>query len=218
MNDQEKLDALQAKIKETVPSFEVRFKDQSTFMKILGKLMFFNKGFMTSYITTIGTKVYWPSKERFEQYPLGSFLTLAHEYVHVMDFKRRPVRFVLGYLFPQIKAVLALLAVLAVVSPWFLLALLALLALAPIPAPFRKTAEMRGFGMSLKARSWLGWTLTEDRMNHYVEQFTTSAYYFMWPFSKCVKEELTEWADPNNLECLNDPNPAYKDTYDIIKT
>lgn len=217
MNDQQMLDALQVKIKENAPNFEVRFKDQSTFMKILGKLLFFNKRFMTNYITVIGTKVYWPTKERFEQYPLGSFLTLAHEYVHIMDYKRNPVQFVLGYLFPQIKAILALLAVLAVVSPWFLLALLFLLALAPWPAPFRKKTEMRGFGMSIKARSWLGWEITEDRMNHYVEQFTSSAYYFMWPFSKLVRKELTEWADPNNLECLNDSNPAYKDTYDIIK-
>lgn len=217
MNDQQMLDALQAKIKERVPSFKIKFKNESTFMKILGKLLFFNKGFMTNYITTIGTTVYWPSRERFEQYPLGSFLTLAHEYVHIMDYKRHPVLFPLGYLFPQIKAILALLAILAVVSPWFLLALLFLLALAPWPAPHRKWAEMRGFGMSVKARAWLGWTISEDRMNRYVEQFTTSAYYFMWPFAKCVRKELTEWADPNNLECLNYSSPAYKDVYDIIK-
>jgi len=218
MNSQQMLDALQVKIKEKVPGFEIQFKDQSTFMKILGKLMFFNKNFMTKYITTIGTKVYWPSKEKFEQSALESFLTLSHEYVHIMDYIRRPVRFVLGYLFPQVKAVLALIAVLAVISPWFLLALPCLLALAPWPAPYRKRAEIRGYGMSMKARLWLGWDINEGTMNHYVKQFTSTAYYFMWPFSKCVREEFVKWADPNNLECLNDPNPAYKDVYDIMKT
>lgn len=218
MNDRQMLEALQIKIKERVPSFEIRYKDQNWFMKLLGKLMFFNKNFMTKYITTIGNKVYWASKEKFEQNKLGSFLGLAHEYVHVMDYVAHPVRFVMGYLFPQILAAFSVLSVLAVISPWFLLFLLFLLALAPSPAPFRKWAEMRGFGMSVKGRAWLWGSVSEDQINGYAEQFTTSAYYFMWPFEKCIKKQLIEWADPHNLNCLNDSNPAYKDVYDIIKS
>ena len=217
MNDQQMLDALQVKIKERAPNFEILFKDQNRFMKFIGKLLFFNKGFMTRFITTIKEKVYWTTKEQFEEYPRGSFITLAHEYVHVMDYVARPVRFLLGYLFPQVLAVFSLLALLAFVSPWFLLCLLSLLALTPSPAPFRKVAEMRGYGMSLKASSWLQGPISEEQINRYADQFTTSAYFFMWPFEKNVKKELNEWADPYNLKCLNDSNPAYKDVYDIIK-
>jgi len=212
MNDQ-RLDVLQTKIKERVPSFDIKFKDKSLFMKCLGKLLFFNKGFMNDYITTIGTKVYWPSKEKFDQYPLGSFLTLAHEYVHIMDYKENPSKFILGYLFPQVLAIFSLFSVLAFISPWFLLFLLFLLTLSPLPAPFRKKAELRGYGMSLKVRNWLGWNINEDL---YVDKFTSSAYYYMWPF-KSIKKELKEWSS-QDLNCLNDPNPAYRDVYEIIKS
>ena len=46
MNDLERLQLLESRIKEWVPSFEVRFKNESKFMKLLGKVMFFNKGFI----------------------------------------------------------------------------------------------------------------------------------------------------------------------------
>jgi hypothetical protein len=217
MNDQQLLDALQAKIKERAPNFEILFKDQNGFMKFLGILMFFNKGFMTKFITTIKEKVYWTSKKSFEECPLRSFLTLSHEYVHIMDYVAHPVRFVLGYLFPQILAVFSLFAVFAFISPWFLLFLLFLLVLTPSPAPFRKKYEMRGFGMGLKLYSWLWGSVSEGQINKCVDHFTTSEYYYMWPFENCVKKELTRWADPNDLSCLKDSNPAYKDVYHIIK-
>ena len=217
MNDQQMLNALQVKIKERVPEFEIIFKDQSGFMKFIGKLLFFNKTFMTNYITTIGKKVYWPSKENFEKSSLGSFITLSHEYVHIMDYAANPVKFVLGYLFPQIISILAVFSVFAFISPWFLLFLVFLLSLVPFPAPFRKEAEMRGYGMSVKLRSWLNGSVSEHQINSYVSNFSSSAYYFMWPFEKNVKNELITWSNPNDLLCLSDSNPAYKDVYNIIK-
>jgi hypothetical protein len=139
MNDQQLLDALQAKIKERAPNFEILFKDQNGFMKFLGILMFFNKGFMTKFITTIKEKVYWTSKKSFEECPLRSFLTLSHEYVHIMDYVAHPVRFVLGYLFPQILAVFSLFAVFAFISPVPEIRYLYLFINAPLPVPVRTT-------------------------------------------------------------------------------
>jgi len=89
--------------------------------------------------------------------------------------------------------------------------------LAPWPAIFRKKAEMRGFGMSAKVRAWLWGSVPEDILKRYAEQFTSSAYYFMWPFKNSVDKELAVWANPN-VSCLNDSNPAFKDVYDIIKS
>jgi hypothetical protein len=76
---------------------------------------------------------------------------------------------------------------------------------------------MRGFGMSAKVRAWLWGSVPEDILKRYAEQFTSSAYYFMWPFKNSVDKELAVWANPN-VSCLNDSNPAFKDVYDIIKS
>ena len=35
-------------------------KSESKLMKAVAAILFFNKGFLTDYITTIGTTIYWP--------------------------------------------------------------------------------------------------------------------------------------------------------------
>jgi hypothetical protein len=222
------LEKLENRIKKHAPTYELRFKNESTFMKILGKILFFNKSFMTGAKTTIGTKIYWPSRAQYERDPKASFKTLAHEFVHVMDYIKSPVRFVLGYLFPQILAAPAVLFVLlspilipllalGVLSPWVLLVLLTAVFLAPMPSPGRKKAEMRGYGMSSKARVWLHGSVHPSQTEWYIEQFIGPSYYYMWPFKKSVQKELKGWADPFDVGCLNDSNPAYKEVYDLIK-
>jgi hypothetical protein len=187
-------------------------------MKFVGKIMFFNKGFMTDYITTIGKTVYFPSKAKFEADPGAYFYTLAHEYVHVADYAARPTTFIIGYLFPQILASLSLLSLLAFFSPYFLLFLLTLIFVAPIPAPYRAWAEIRGYAMSCKVRLWDGWSeeTVRNRLElKYANAFTTSAYYFMWPFKNYVIRKLTEKVSSDS--CLSDSNPACVDVYNIIK-
>jgi len=228
MENKQMLEVLQTKMKESVPDFELKFKDESKFMKPLGKLLFFNKKFMTGYITTIGKTVYWPNKEMFDSDPRRSFLTLAHEYVHVLDYVQKPVRFTLGYFFPQILAAPALLFVLlspilvpliifGILSPYFLLSLVTLAFLAPIPSPGRKSAEMRGYGMSIKVNTWLHGGVNQSYIDWCANQFTGSAYFYMWPFESNVKKELAEWADVHNVSCLSDKNQAYKEVFDITK-
>jgi len=209
---------LEAVIKERVPDFEIKFKDESRFMKILGKVLFFNKAFMTHYTTTIGKTVYFPSRALFEQYPGAYFYTLAHEYVHVMDYVQHPVLFTLGYLSPQILALLALFSFLAFINPYFLLFLIALLFAAPIPAPYRTWAELRGYGMSCKVRLWCGEKLEVIQniiKERYVTAFTTAAYYFMCPFKNYIINKLLEWTTSD--DCLSDANPAFMDVYNVVK-
>jgi len=209
---------LEALIKERVPGFKVKFKDQSTFMKIIGKIMFFNKRFMTDFTTTLGKTVYFPSRAKFDRDPGAYFYTLAHEYVHVMDYVARPFIFFAGYAFPQILSLFSLFAFFAFLNPYFLLFLIALLFAAPIPAPFRTWVELRGYGMNCKVRLWDGWSekSVQNEIGWYTKAFTTSAYYFMCPFKTYITKKLMNWAKPSNDECLSYKNPAYIDVHNIL--
>lgn len=110
------LRALQGIVSHDIPGFEVRFKDRSTLMKVLGFLAYpFNPDFMTKYITTWGTKVYFPTEEFFRSDPARSFRILAHEYVHLWDAKNHPL-FKLSYMFPQVLVLIPL--VLYVLFTW----------------------------------------------------------------------------------------------------
>jgi len=218
---------LEEKIKKNVPTYELRFKNESTLMKIMSKILFFNKGFMTKVKTVLGTKVYWTSREDYDRNPRETFGSLAHEFVHVMDYKRNPVKFALGYLFPQILATPALLFVLlspiliplivfGVVPACVLWVLLTALFLAPIPSLGRKWAEMRGYGMNIKLMVWLYGLFPKHYREWYVRHFTGPTYYYMWPFKRSIEEEIDKWSDPFNLDCLDDTNPAYREVYDLL--
>src|SRR5208283_2209132 len=89
------------------PNLQVKYKDQSTFMKILGKILFFNPSFMTSYITTIGDTIYFTTESYTTQDSLDASIVLMHELVHMTDEKTysKPL-FAISYLFPQILALL----------------------------------------------------------------------------------------------------------------
>ena len=169
-------------------SFTIKYKDKSLFMKLLGLLLFFNKGFMTKYITTIGSTIYFPNKEFVTSKDQASISILAHELVHIQQAKAYgTVLFSLLYLFPQCLAIFSLLAPF---SLWFLLCLVFL---APLPAPWRANFELGGYTMSLymlnvqlkffqnppeKIYEFLN---TEaDRMSR--TYFMGPSYWFMWPF------------------------------------
>lgn len=164
-------------------------KSDSLFMNILAKLMFFCPGFMYSYTTTIGNKIYFSSlsvKEKRRE----DIIVLAHEALHLYDYKRFNILFYFLYLFPQSLCVLALLAFLAFINLnclWFLLFLIFLL---PFPAPWRTYFELRAYIISF-------WTLdiltpnmeTKDEFASSIEEyFTKKYYYFMCPSSKIFKK------------------------------
>lgn len=169
-------------------------KSESWLMKLISLFLFFNKDFMNGYVTTIGRTIYIPNlligKEDTPQYKS----IIAHEYVHILDSERDKL-FKLKYLFPQILSLLTIF-----VTPFTLWGLLFLLFLAPIPAIWRKTYEVRAYKMSLASMYLLLKSenfddekidkILKDQIIHFNKQFVSSAYYWMWPFG--VKKELTE--------------------------
>lgn len=96
------LASLETTIRELIPGFELRYKDQSKFMKALGcATRLFNPQFMTDFTTTWGSHVYFPSRASYEERPSESFVTLAHEFVHLYDENAQGFKFRLSYAMPQ---------------------------------------------------------------------------------------------------------------------
>jgi len=185
-------------LSERVDGFKVKYKDQSVFMKILGFLLFFNRGFMTNVTTTIGKTAYFTSKKEVETDDSPRYsITLGHEFRHVYDSRGfwKSIWFVLAYLFPQILAPFMLL--LLPVSIWLSLILFVVF-LTPLPAPGRMHYELKGYVTTLflynEVLKERGWTKTDRKglLEHRIEgindQFVSSDYYFMWPFG--IKKQL----------------------------
>ena len=160
-------------ILEDIPNFEIRSKKDSWFMRTVGKLMFFNKRFMTGYITTWYPHVYVPSLP-WKRNNIAAIPVLAHEWVHLHDRKRMGLLFNLLYASPQCFAPLALFGFW---NPWFFLFFLCFL---PIPSPGRAWAEFRGYRMTIATYYWMSGYKIDIKW--VVEQFVGPSYYFMWPF------------------------------------
>ena len=171
-------------IEDEIPGFCIKRKDRSWLMAILSKILFFNKGFMRKYVTTIYPAVYVPKfwgKHRKLQ--LTEMEILAHEFVHLRDRKKLKWLFSIGYLTPQI---FSLLAFGALWNPWYLLSLLFLL---PWPSPLRAWAEFRAYRMSIAFYYW-----AENKncdIDWVTRQFTSSNYYYMFPFENYIKKKLS---------------------------
>ena len=176
---------------------EIKFKDESFFMKILSFTLFFNPRFKTNYITTIGKKIYFPSQQWLKENRDSASRVLAHEYVHVLDsIEAGSFIFSYSYLFPQVLATLSLCSLSG--NLWWLLSLLFLL---PIPAPMRCHYELRGYAMS-DAVSYkvFGEFLPIDFIE---KQFLTSAYYYMWPFKHDIHNRILANRDLIKKGALN---------------
>jgi len=176
------------------PKLQIKYKDQSLLTKIIGKIMFFNKGFMTDYVTTIGNTVYFPNQDFVKLRPVSSVVLLLHELMHVKDSQKfsRPL-FSFLYLFP--------LSLIPFLIPlfffWWKPALvLTVLFLLPLPAYFRMIFEKRAYMVSLyvvkSLEKRLNFThdLIKDK-DFYIDQFHTGAYYFSWPF-KSINNEFEQ--------------------------
>ena len=73
------------------PGFEIIPKNQSTLMKIINvilKILSFGlmKTFMTTFVTTIGSKVYVPSSWEWDE--TSKISVLRHERVHILQKKK----------------------------------------------------------------------------------------------------------------------------------
>ena len=144
-------------------------------MRILAKLLFFNQRFSTDFITTIGTTIYVPNLEWLDNDPDIVFSTLSHEYIHMLDRKTYGrFAFSLSYLSPQVFFLLGF------VHP------LSFLCLLPFPSPMRTHWELRGYSMTL-ASSMLLTPGLEPSIDWIIEQFTSSNYYWMFPYSNYIR-------------------------------
>jgi len=181
--DKEALDRVIA-YAQKVHGVKIKFKNESRLMKVLGWVLFFNSEFMTRFVTVIGSTVYYPSREKFEENPGSAARVLCHELIHISDSKRfGETLFRVSYLFPQCLSVLALLTF--VIGPWALMSLIFLL---PLPAFFRTFWELRGYAMTDAVTHKLTGKFTD--MGWLTGQFTTGSYYFMWPFLGSLKREI----------------------------
>ena len=203
---------------------EIRFKTkenkpQGWLNRLISVVLFFNKDYLTKYVTVIGNTIWFPSEEYYnevyEKRPASLLATLLHESRHIEQEKERG-RFVHSflYLFPQI---LALGALAAPISLWFLLALLFLL---PFPSPYRVWAEKEGYRITTAVLYWThGYP---PNTYSFARQFAGPNYYFMAPwwetdeymslFEKFHREhERAVWNDGFNLP------PYLKKVFLLIK-
>ena len=161
-------------IKTNISGSEIRSKKESKMMNFLSKVLFFNKRFMTGYVTTWYPHIYVPKLPWRENNHAPAIATLAHEWVHLYDRQRMGWVFNFLYMMPQCFFIFGLLAFW---NLWFLLFFLFLL---PIPSPGRAWAEFRGYRMSIAVYYWLSGQKVD--LKWIVDQFVSSNYYFMWPF------------------------------------
>jgi len=191
-----------------IPEFKVAFKSESLLMKIIGKILFFNKTFMTSYTTTLGRTIYFTDRKYVKAHPVSTKVALVHELIHVKDYEDSGLRFQLGYAMPQILSVLAF--PLFLIAPWW--ACLAWFAffLAPLPAFFRMKSEEKAYTFSLYALHKLnvknGYNIDlKAQAVQYTSNFKNSGYYFMWPF----------FTDTHFMTAVSEIQAGRKPFYDV---
>jgi hypothetical protein len=178
---QEKYVLLLDYIRMRIPQFEVINKQKSTFMFMLSKILFFNKTFMSAFVTTIRYTVYTPLSWQTVFPNEAKFEIMAHELVHLLQYRRYKILQSLSYLMPQIFALLAVLSIFS--TSWWMLSLLFLL---PLPSFTRALIEFQAYRMSaFVVYKIYGNAIKEDEMiDYYVANFVKSNYYFMFPFKK----------------------------------
>lgn len=196
------------------PDLQIKYKNQSWLMRLVGKIMFFNKGFMTDYTTTVGATVYFPTETVTKVRPVSAAAVLLHELIHVSDAKKiSKLLFGFLYLSPQIWALLCL--PLFFLS-WKLALPLLILFASPIPAFFRMHFEKRAYFTSLYAINALGKRmnfnpLLATQVKSYVNHFKDSSYYFMWPFGN-IQSEFDEAA----IKIKDGKRPFEDPVFDMI--
>lgn len=95
---------IKAEVQEEFPSFEIKKKSESSFMRLLGKIMdlfTWGEGNFMSLVTAVGSTVYVPdSWEQVSDH--GKMVTLRHERVHMRQKRKysMPLFVFLYFFFP----------------------------------------------------------------------------------------------------------------------
>src|SRR5271166_2225033 len=186
------------------PDLQVKYKDESTLMKVLSGLMFFNPQFMTNYATTFGDTVYFPSRAWLAANPYTANLVFIHECTHMYDEKRVGFWYSLAYAFPQLLSPVMLL--LLFFLSWKIVVPLVVLFLLPLPAPWRAYFEKRAYFVQLYA----GFKMRQENLAtaavDYAGWFRTEDYYWMWPFeqNQDFTQEVTN-IQAGRPDCASEP-------------
>lgn len=160
------------------PKLKIKYKDKSIFMKLLSYVLFFNKKFMTNYVTTIGNTIYYPSKEYINENEQRSIIILCHELMHLKQYF---FGFSFTYLLPQS---LALFGLLGFANPYWFICLLFLL---PIPSITRFMYELEAYSITMYVQNKLG---LKTNINNLVSKFTGPDYYYMYPIKSEMEKQL----------------------------
>jgi len=178
----DKRKALESLISQLIPGFSIESKKESTLCRFYSKILFFNKSFMTEYVTTLYPKIFVPELPWREDDDLEATVILAHEFVHLYDRKRMWLWFNLLYLSPQV------LALFAVATFWSPINILWLVCLAPMPSLGRAWLEYRGYRATLASVYWL--TGKKVELDWLLLQFSGPAYYWMFPFKNILSKKF----------------------------
>ncbi len=216
--DEARLTLLERQIKHTVNGFENRFKDESFWQKILGFLMFWNRRYMTDFISTFFPFVYWPNRKSYTVDKRGSFKGLAHEWVHLLDDRDHRGWFGFSYISVQVWAIVSVLALLSIwFGLWFLFFLAGLLFLAPWPSPWRLKWEVRGYAMGLAIEYWTRGRISDSHIEGVIEHMTGSGYYFTWWSKRGVRKRLDAVVRAIEREYITTWSEAYSGVSGIVK-
>jgi len=163
----------------------VRYKDEHWWWRALGTELCEN------FVTTLGTTVYFPSREWVRYGQHWAWMALCQEAVHVEAFRRHGVMFYPLYCFPQWLALLALLS--PVIGSLWPLAFLVFVA--PWPALWRYRFELRAYAMGLAVGYWYHRRgISPSTKEVTVSYLTGPSYYFMWPFKRIVAQDIGRWS------------------------
>lgn len=191
----------------------ILIKEESKLMKVLSFILYpFNQKFLSQYITTINKNIYVPKAILDNKNPWRFLEIICHECIHINQYEKYSILFVIGYLFPQILFIISLPILLMLGTGWF--SLFSLLFLLPLPAYFRFRFEIEAYKTSiLFGRKIFKYDdKTMDLVKeHIVSQLGDKWYYFCWPFKNSIREELNK-----EEEILS--NPKYEEILLYLKS
>lgn len=207
-------------VKQLVPSFTLRWKDESWSQRVIGTLTKpFNSTYMTGYVSTFYPTVYFGSQLKYESNPASSFVSLAHEYVHLVDTRSQPIWFRVSYLLPQAFAVplLAIGVALSFLIGWWAVPcfLLANLCLLPWPSKWRVHWEERGYLMTLAVLYWMYGSIPPSAKVKVKLNFIGWSYYRMsWS-----EDRVALWFAEAERKILSGSlkvEPVYREVYEFL--
>lgn len=204
-----------------VPKFKRVAKKDSTLMQLLATFLGWlgMKTFMEDFSTTLGFTAYLTDDH------MNNISVIFHEGRHAQQGNKytRPLQGAL-YLLPQLIAIIALFACLTLVGfslggftwCWWPIALLLLLA-APLPAYWRMKFEFDAYCVSMAIRHWTRGDVADSYIDNLVSNFTSGAYYFMWPFKSYLRKRFLrklEWIKASKVGS----DPYYVAVHEFLET